>query len=659
MREILLIKKAAFLLLALGFAAAVLNIGSNSDHGYVAPDGNDSNDCQSIANACRSVYVALEKLPDGSKSPPTAGHGTIYVYSGRNVAVNCALWNPYRSPAIGLGFMASDDVNYSDPPNGWMHLNGNSISIIGMTADTQSSLTTGGGKSCLTVLGGLPHRILAINGSGLTFQNLAIGGAAQPVTMAYDSAGNNNGGAAGIHFINDAIATAINGSSGPTVKEGQNVFQIYWDDDTLSTDCNQTPGSDAGANILIDHGGPANTNSFANVITNNWWYCGGGVKYYANDGFFTIRVKGLDIEAYGRNVNPGVWFANNGSGGGPCLDCEIEGIELQDYFGPNVIPAVRNDATSGNITVRGVEGYTPGSPPLGGYKNINTQGPMNVIASDYDLNYDSISPLQKGQTGFFNGHMVGADDSITRLFAPAAVRFTNLAVTNMARVTTSGDTTVTTGVLSPDGTTSAATFTSTSGTRYAYLYPQTSTRVSVGDYFIGKVWTTGGNNPLLINAVGTGFGEFCQILPTIAGGDGQWDFVEVVCKVTAAPRSPYYMFLYAQYGKGRVGLYGPVFVHIPSGTLSNNEVYAYAEALTSYDHDCQVGTVCGLHASLNVPGILPGRFTVSGLPSAASQPGLMAHVTDSTSVVTEGQSCTGGGSNHALAFSTGSEWKCF
>jgi hypothetical protein len=54
-----------------------------------------------------------------------------------------------------------------------------------------------------------------------------------------------------------------------------------------------------------------------------------------------------------------------------------------------------------------------------------------------------------------------------------------------------------------------------------------------------------------------------------------------------------------------------------------------------------------------------GATTVGALPSPASNPGAIAHVTDSTSVATEGQTCTGGSSSHALAFSDGSVWKCF
>jgi len=56
---------------------------------------------------------------------------------------------------------------------------------------------------------------------------------------------------------------------------------------------------------------------------------------------------------------------------------------------------------------------------------------------------------------------------------------------------------------------------------------------------------------------------------------------------------------------------------------------------------------------------LVGYVTVSGLPSASANPGAIIRVNDSTSITAEGQTCVGGSTNIALAFSNGSVWKCF
>jgi len=58
-------------------------------------------------------------------------------------------------------------------------------------------------------------------------------------------------------------------------------------------------------------------------------------------------------------------------------------------------------------------------------------------------------------------------------------------------------------------------------------------------------------------------------------------------------------------------------------------------------------------------GFTPAGTVVGSLPSAVSNPGMILYVTDSTSVVAEGQTCQGGSSNKAIAISNGSVWKCF
>jgi hypothetical protein len=53
-------------------------------------------------------------------------------------------------------------------------------------------------------------------------------------------------------------------------------------------------------------------------------------------------------------------------------------------------------------------------------------------------------------------------------------------------------------------------------------------------------------------------------------------------------------------------------------------------------------------------------LTVSALPApSAGNAGQIARVSDSTAVSTEGQTCMGGSSSTALAFSDGTKWKCF
>lgn len=72
------------------------------------------------------------------------------------------------------------------------------------------------------------------------------------------------------------------------------------------------------------------------------------------------------------------------------------------------------------------------------------------------------------------------------------------------------------------------------------------------------------------------------------------------------------------------------------------------------------GHVNSVIASYDMTPRFLGAMTVSSLPPAASSnAAAMFRVTDSTAINAEGQSCIGGGTNTALAFSNGSVWKCF
>ncbi len=58
-------------------------------------------------------------------------------------------------------------------------------------------------------------------------------------------------------------------------------------------------------------------------------------------------------------------------------------------------------------------------------------------------------------------------------------------------------------------------------------------------------------------------------------------------------------------------------------------------------------------------GLQGGLITVAALPAAASNKGKWQTVSDSTTVSAEGQTCVGGSTHAAFAFSDGSSWKCF
>jgi hypothetical protein len=89
---------------------------------------------------------------------------------------------------------------------------------------------------------------------------------------------------------------------------------------------------------------------------------------------------------------------------------------------------------------------------------------------------------------------------------------------------------------------------------------------------------------------------------------------------------------------------------------SSQPTYQSYMAGVSSDNNNGVSVTGALTAS---GGVDPGVSTVAALPSASSSAGKMRRVSDSTTISAEGQTCTGGGTATALAFSNGSVWKCF
>lgn len=601
---------------------------------FASGKGSDSNNCINQGTACASIYTALEKLPGGSANPPTAGRGIVYVLDG-SAGTSCALMNPFTSPTVGLGLMDFYDPNYASPPNGWLRSTG-WISVIGITGDTGGSLSTGPSKVCVTILGTQPTTALALIGNGLDFENLSLPPVTKPVTLGYNSNGINTGGngTAGVGFTNNLLYTSQTGSSGPTMTVGQNVFQVYMDRNNLAADCNQTPGADNAANILFNAGAGGMgmpTADFGFRITNEWWYCGGGVKYYAQGTFATISMKDVDMEGtagFATNANPGFWLVTGSS-----LGINIQSGQLQDYTAPT--PYFRNDTGNGSaITVINVHGNT-----------VDVQGAADsVLGADAAEATQTISPLQWGQSGIFRNRITGLQEAPKRTFSPVAVRFTNLATTNAPSWTNSGNTTFTSAITAPDGTTGAGQFVSTSGIQQGYLYPQSGQALSVGDFLIGGAWvrsqTANGYDqgiPLVIisNSSGTNAVLSCMTLnPLLAsGGDGSWEWVYEVCKVTTGSTGSNDIALYAYYDTTHtLQVYGPVFNYIASGTVSANEVYAYANGLVSYDHSCAVGTVCGLGSQSFVAKVINGVSYSQNYPGATLDVRVNAAMSDAESL---------------------------
>ena len=102
-------------------------------------------------------------------------------------------------------------------------------------------------------------------------------------------------------------------------------------------------------------------------------------------------------------------------------------------------------------------------------------------------------------------------------------------------------------------------------------------------------------------------------------------------------------------------VYGPVLALVPSGTLSDNEIYELTNTLASYPSTAVAGNVAMMPGqTLLANGVTLTPVPISTLPAAsAANAGQWRTVSDSTAIATEGQGCTAGGTTVAAAFSDG------
>jgi hypothetical protein len=569
---------------------------------YVSPHGNEANDGLSWGTAKLTVFAACEALPGGGQSPATCGSGTIY-FSDKSSAT------PFANG--GLWLMGLSDPNFAKPPAGWLRVSG-PISIIG-------TLTRNSGPN--------PHLGRALMGGGSSIDrnhpSLWISGTAAPIYIANASfqypgrgivigedSNNSRTGSGEVSAVTLENVTAnlndVRGN-GPCVDITGQSFWIWLRDwGCGGTDDTNPPTDDKSAAVLID----GRTNAGVGLV---FLYHGntsnGGVKLYAGTNVSQIVVDGLTTE--GQKGEPAVWIAATGTSGDKGTTAEVRNVEVADATGAT--PALQNDT--------GIGGSVLGSNLMGNY--VNVIGDATVL-SQYAPNLQSatLSPLRQGQMGFFNGHVIGAIDNTQRSFSPTAVRFKNLATTSAPNWTFTGgrNTMFKSGVTAPDGTSGAGeAFVTEAPQQSLYFYPPTNGTISVGDYFVGAAFVRSrtsngyvGGTPIQVVVSGTGAETSCRDVRNTVAGDGQWDWVYEICKVTAAPRNPYVIELIGLFdSKHALQAYGPVLNYISAGTLSDNEAFAYAAALKSYANTCSVGSVCGLSGQSLIEDTLTANIHVN------------------------------------------------
>jgi hypothetical protein len=310
----------------------------------------------------------------------------------------------------------------------------------------------------------------------------------------------------------------------------------------------------------------------------------------------------------------------------PVVDVNVSHVESADNNngGNNVSPAVQVDGPfdPSSITVNNIL--------AGGAANV--RGPMTVLGQYApNLGRTTDSPLKQGQIGFFHNRVVGTTDAARRLFGVVGVRYPNLAHSSSQSWTLNsvrGGARIKAGVPAPDGTTGAARASQESGSQNALIYYRGTQPIAVGDYFIAGVWTKAqsGYNGGLGNftlQVGRGLdytSGYSQAAPY--RGDGEWEWLFSVQKVTDAVGNSGEVLIASYFGTEQpITAYGPILLHIPAASISDNEAYELAYNLASYDSSCGVGTICALPGQvLQIPDAVRSEFILAddGTPFKSS-----------------------------------------
>ena len=586
----------------LGFILAAVPACAQSPICYAKPGGSDSNDGSYWAFAKADVMSCYDALPPSG--------GTIYIMGGGKAGEGIPACTASDPHGCGIWIMGRNDPNYARPPAGWRRAK--PLSLIGVGTNTMSVQTP---APLVAISAGSPTTPgiwLSSATNSVSFENISMKYPIIDIQIGVDSNGASTALSGWIlaNFKNVAVLNygSFGSKAGPGVYiTGGNSFDIYFDHCSIQGNQHAIPGADNQAAILIK---PPNTvgSSDGLIDIRNSVVSGGGIKVYSGNNPISLTVDNVYSENInGGTVTPGVgtvWLATG------MIAATIKDVTTADARG-NVCD-VRNDARSSSqdpawVTVLGGTGTS----------GTGVCGPAAIIAPMPTHLVES--PLRQGQEGFDFGRVIGFSGNAQRQYGLYTPRFPNIAASLPASWSIFGAGTLTKGIVAPDGTANAGQ--GGSGAGAIMFYDGLSVQLKVGDYFIASVWlrsTTGGDAPgsRLIVANNAGNTLACAGLGTPYTGDGEWEYESEICKVTGVAVNPGEIRNSVPFSSTvSIQAYGPVLMHIPAGTVSDNEAYEIWNNLSSYSNTCPVGAICGLPAK---PVVVSGFGTLSNCTSSAS-----------------------------------------
>jgi hypothetical protein len=556
----------------------------------------DSNDGKSIGSAMSTVAHAICSLPGGNCATQFAGSGTIYVVNNSKASSisGCGIW-----------LMGTNDPKYASPPPCWFKTRqgSNGLRIVGIQAQTYGP---NGQAPAAAINGGSnvdrSHPLIwisALNGS-LEIDNIADGSGSPQRALVIGECSNGTRGdtcnVSGVVLNNDHFEISLVAGYGPTCDITGGSFWIRMNQSGCAgSDTVNSPTSDKAAALLID--GRSNS-GVGLVFINDFETTIGGIKYYQGRNTGGFSVKNFTTE--GQDGEAAIEFASGGNG----TDAVIEKVTVSD---PVInTPAVQNDMGSGtgrNIIVSDVMG-----------QGANTVGPMTILSQYTDnLSGQAASPLKSGQSGFVGGWVYGKRNDLQRSAALTSVRFANVVAGSSCpswqATNATGVTLTCSGIADPFGGRNAGEASAAGGPTGTLQFLAGSSGVqnhnfTVGDYIIGGLWVRSKNangfpgTPTVgahVVVSGMGFSASGSCDGDSVIGDGQWTWDRCIYKITAVGKNPGTLQFFAQFSSTHtIDAYGPVLNYISAGTLSDDEAYAYEDALVTYDKHCSPGSACGM-----------------------------------------------------------------
>lgn len=568
-----------------GLIAGALNLIPDSEIYYVHPLGDDANDGKSWSTAKETILGAYDAVSSG---------GLINIYHGSHVGGEVA--------QQGIWIIGPNDVNWASPPSGWRQQKAVVFQGIPNATVIQfakpSALFRGGTTDFpYDTASNLPCIWLSGTNIPITFRDLQAHYVSQGIRMGITSGGDRDVNTSQILFqncnFNQYNVGVSKSNPKPTVEAGY-IFWVWMDHCVLHSYPLADVDSDERAAIM-QQGDTINGGLF-NVT--NCTFAGGGFRYHAT-GATSWSLKCSDLLMEGNFVDAAPPTVNilAESSVAPG-NAYLETVQSADV-GPGSQATIK---VSEFIPAQCVTVIDSGPP----------DGPATIMGG-YGASWSTAteSPAYRRQMGFAPWGLIGAHEGHKRSFAPSAVRFVNLA-SNTGWGSMIGGATVTTGQLAPDGTTDAVKLTST-GVSGRQPY-RANRAVAVGDWFVIGCWMKGNgtgtvstgdielgpnpsNNYTLVP--GPGMVAVHGISMAVGSyGDGEWVWRWNAAKIATVNTSPSEIVFDCRcdINKDRY-YYAPVFLHIPAGTMSDNEVMEMAQHLQTGPYG--TGVTAGEITSLN------------------------------------------------------------